>query len=90
MGTGFMAGWPEVPRTQLWAWCLRRGQSFRTEPLHWWDMMLTPGRECQKRTELLDTQVVSGESVNWLLVLETPQMWGLLIQLLFEQRRLPW
>lgn len=42
----------------LWVWALTMS-----------DLILTEERECQNQIELLDTQVVSGESKNWFLVL---------------------
>lgn len=36
---------------------------------------LIPGSKCQNRIDSLDTQVVSGELENWLLVRYTPHFW---------------
>ena len=37
------------------------------------DLLLTADRWCQNWIELLDTQLVSGESQKWLLVLENTE-----------------
>ena len=61
--------WTEVwvPRGTHWLH-LKWGASCETEPLNLWSWTLTPGGWCQNWIKLQNTQMMSGELENWLVL----------------------
>lgn len=61
----FTAGQPQVQEAWDCNWCLCGEKTVSWDwTLHLWDLILTPGRECQHGIKLWDTQLVSE---NWLV-----------------------